>query len=1043
MKKLMVALSLVTAVLLSRAENYTWSAGETTSGNWNLSENWEPEGVPGGGDTATISVPVTFTSGIVISSGELVIANSAAVTVSGVISGAGSLRNNSTAILTLSGDNAFTGGMYINGNVCLKSATALGVLSKPVDYATGNIDFACANATYRYDLKPLKNNVYYAFLPTATGALDGSVSNDQIDAFYFDLYTRADGVKFTITGAMAVRDDGKGWLDARPRGTGSEWVFQGGVKTKKINGSSTADGYSTGWRRLGGPSEIETLCIDYTYGFQCISEKALCEKTCVEYSWMNYFPSDSCLDLNGYSQVANRLVSQVPGNVATTYWSVKSDGRPATLTLKPTVDSLTNYSYLKGNVSLVMDAPEADTVQIFQGRASTTEGDLVVSNGVVRIADGASFPNVKKVLIAGGGTLDVKTSTIAALGGVTDLTVEKDGVLAVDALAASIFAVKKVALSLETGAVLQLGRGDSFTVASLSVDGVPQKSGSYKWGECTIVVPVPVSPTSTGVWTGGGESTSSIDQRNWEGGYPGADVPVTFATGGTQATLAEDLQVKSVTFTLPASTAEFAIEAGDDSSDAKLRVSGNVVMTDSDETHTGVISVPTVVETESVQFSVGANDTLVLNGPVVPGASKLAFSKTGSGTLYLNATNANYTSGSAAFSAGISYVKGGSLGGTAESPLAVDVTVPNVQSSFYLNGGVFNQRIAFLSAANGVSVCSAEGVTNVVNGRVELMNSSIMTYDCKAGSSTTLNGGLLSNYIYGYRPTVCLFEGAELVLTNRPYEVGTGNGSLGFIKSMSEGRRSDEQNVYLGAKGSCAPNGLVLSGPMKVTFTEDFVFTNGVETSTTPLYLLTIAKQVECDKPTILDLNGHSQAFGALATCPDGTSGYQGSWGDSPVSYVTSDTPATLYVKQEGRQNDKPWVAPFRGAVSLVKSGANGLELSGVSSSAGRLEVAEGRLSFTGNGAWTNVSEVAVSGGILAVSARTQVRRCADYYLSGGKLDIAAGVRLVAERLFFPDGRGGWNQANPGTYTAGNLSECISGGGSLHVRGGGTVLIIR
>ena len=1034
MNRLMVALSLVVLTFGAAAETYTWTGGTTMSGDWTNPSNWSSDGgvagVPGGGDTAVISDEVTFTSGIVITDDELVIKNTAAVTISGVVSGTGALRNDSTVKLTLSGDNAFTGGMYVNGPICLKSATALGVLSMPVEHKQGEIFFSCAGATYAYDIKPLSSGVAYYYTPEATGTLDGSIANDGIDWFSAKFVVPAvvENVDFAVTGQVAVRDATHGSLEVKPKGRDGQVRFLGGVKIKRVFGDATNDGKSMGWISYGGICDVLDFTLAFTYGLHCLSDSVFGLDTVLNFGHNTNNDKDR-VDLNGWSQTANRLVTAVPGE-STLYWSVDS-ASPATLTLKPTESSLQNYAYLQGGVSLVMAASDSEIVQIFQGRASTTTGDLVVSNGILRIADGASFPNVTKVAIANGGTLDVTSARAAALGGVTALSVESGGTLSVEAAAFAAFGQKTMALSVESGATVSLGRDVTLTVATLSIDGVPQRTGTYPFGDGVVVVPSPVSPTSTGVWTGGGDTSSSLDQKNWEGGYPG-EIDVTFATGGTQATLEEDLLVGSVAFALPAGAEAFEVMAAEGVS-AKLSVAGNLSMTAGSAPQTATVSAPIVLRSMTPTVNVsGADDTLVLNGPIIQGSVAMTLTKTGPGTLYLNAQDSSVTSEKAVFNQGTVYLKGGALGGTPEVPLQVDVNIPDKASPLYLTGGIFNQKFSVVTAQNGVDVFFAEGTTNVVNGKITVQNNNRLRLTCQEGSMAVLNGGYGSSWVNEYEPTIQLCAGSTLVLTNSPAQVGNYANSLMLVRSAAVGRQPDEQNVYLGAQGSDVPTGVVFAGPMRITFVADDVFVQKDATgSRTPLQVRWSDTVPERQNPTIIDLNGHNQSFAAFVSTAN----------DSQTSYFTSAEPATLSVGQN--VDTVSWKPAFCGAVSLKKGGANTLTLAGVSPSTGRLEVSEGRLDFAAAGAWTNLSEVAVSGGVLAVDLKSRLKARADYYLSGGKLEIAAGVRLVAANLYVPDGKGGWTKMDPGTYTAVNFPDFIAGEGSLHVRGGGLMMIFR
>ena len=50
---------LLAIVLPGRADTYTWA--NAASGNWNNAQNWSPNGIPGGSDTAVFSTPGTYT----------------------------------------------------------------------------------------------------------------------------------------------------------------------------------------------------------------------------------------------------------------------------------------------------------------------------------------------------------------------------------------------------------------------------------------------------------------------------------------------------------------------------------------------------------------------------------------------------------------------------------------------------------------------------------------------------------------------------------------------------------------------------------------------------------------------------------------------------------------------------------------------------------------------------------------------------------------------------------------------------------------------
>ena len=76
----------------ARAENYVWQGG--ASGAWNSPANWQPNGVPTGGDFAHFNADAEITDGFEIGEGVLTISNATAtVHLSGVVSGAGALSH--------------------------------------------------------------------------------------------------------------------------------------------------------------------------------------------------------------------------------------------------------------------------------------------------------------------------------------------------------------------------------------------------------------------------------------------------------------------------------------------------------------------------------------------------------------------------------------------------------------------------------------------------------------------------------------------------------------------------------------------------------------------------------------------------------------------------------------------------------------------------------------------------------------------------------------------------------------------------------------
>ena len=1051
MKKLLVLPAVALSVAFAYADPYEWKGGVSASADWNVPDNWSPSGVPGGGDTATIASEVTFVSDIVISSGELKIVSSAAVNLNGQISGTGSLRLAPTAEIALAGANSYEGGTYVDGPVRLKSATAFGA-SRQVKHNSGAVYFAASGAVYAYDILPQREYVSFNYWFSASGTLDGSIARDDIA---FNVWFRSDVANsdFVITGKVGGSKSASvgSTVDFRVRSgsTTCPITVLGGIATGEVRGDTTGDGWSTASRGIGGESEIKKLSLAYVKEFVLLSSDVLDEGTVLNF--LGYTDNGKAVvDLNGFSQTANRMVSAAPASYNTTAWCVDSASEDATLTLVPSENALANYAYLKGRVSLVMAAEDSSRVQVFQGRASTTVGNLIVSNGVVRVCDGASFPNVPNVEIADGGTLEVDTAVTGAFAGLRAVTVAEGGKFSVSSAAADAFASKAIVLRIDSEDAIELGTDVSLSVAALYVGGEQKSVGTYKFGDGSIIVPLSPSDASTGVWIGQGASEKTTDFANWEGGYPG-EIGLTFARGGSQALLAADLTPTEIVFDLLESSPTFAVRPDDSAPNAKIVLSGDILMTNAtaSSARTATLDVPVSFASSAatVRIDGGAN-TLAIDTPWRQTVSEVKLERYGSGTLVLNEGEGTLA-GKVYIYGGTNLVAGGALGGTAENPTYVEVN-PNAPGGspvdFRFTGGTYNQRFQFIrTLSNQLNLTFGAGTTNVINGSCNYRSNYGNGYVFEEDSVTTFNGGWQMNWLYDGVFMSQLF-GAKVVVDKNPLALEmNGNGKFVSYSGEAGGKRSE---LRFKATGNYAKKRLMFGGGIDVVFDVDFAFDAAATTGeATPIASMVSPAQSEVGVYPTLDFNGHSQRFGRLCILKSDSAANFGFWGNA-VCRMKSETPAAVFVRMNGadaveEDASRSWDGTFSGALSLVKEGTNTLTLAGVSSTTGRLEVSEGLLAFSGSGAMTNVSEVAVSGGVLAIDAKGRVKKDADYRLSGGRLDIAAGVSLRAGNLFVSDGNGGWIRKDPGRYTAANMPEYISGEGALRVRGGGGVILVR
>lgn len=671
-------------------------------------------------------------------------------------------------------------------------------------------------------------------------------------------------------------------------------------------------------------------------------------------------------------------------------------------------------------------APDSsDYTFTFARAVSDTQGGLVVENGEVILADGATFTSLTGLVVRAGAKLTVESG------------------------AGRDFSARELVVESDSASV-RLGAGVMMTAVGLKVAEKPVAPGLYRagsglpWltGDGELLVMGSGGAPAEATWTGAGADDKVSTALNWDGGVTpdldGGCVTATFATGGPtemdrRAYFAGVILSNGFSFT---------------GTEALLLGANGLRIADATAATTYTIASP-LMAAANARYYVGTNTTLNLTGPIASVAGSVP-TFAGSGAVNFKATsttavNINLNGDTLPAGATTKSPKPGVYTGEADNAFggAGGTTFADLMASKLVFSGdqvqdrAFETRCAKNDQDYGISLKDG----NITfNAKVEHKSNNLHLYLTR-GKTATFNAELRTSSAL-YCSTSWGSSGYADVICNAHLHVGDRFG----IPQWMRVTLNTTTNRINGNAGS--QTGVIRCG---CAYAIDYHNGSGGGTFIYPSGSFT------------LDLGGHDQGVGCIYARSNGGT-------------ITSETPATLHLRDDymipyydsglvdaaGNMIAAPGYTNyvvFTGCASFSKEGKYTNRLKRVSTTFGDLTVMKSRLEFAPEASWLNASNLIVKGtGLFTLDDRTSAQgqpfgKHFDVHVEGtsAKIELNNTIPMVVRDLYVD----GVQQEESRYYgsseaAAANLSlnvkvlPCFTGLGLLRARGiPGLMILLR
>ena len=678
----------------------------------------------------------------------------------------------------------------------------------------------------------------------------------------------------------------------------------------------------------------------------------------------------------------------------------------------------------QGPFDLLIDATSfGDSfVQKFEDRRHELSGDIMVSNGVMRVCTTSAFPAVQQVTVGPNGSLFIDTTGGTAFSGCTKLVL--DGKFTVSEGATKPFADGTLELELGAGAELTLPADMRLRVASLTVNGEPCTGGvsdsssldQIKGG--VIVLPSP----SEVAWTaGGGDANESImEKANWGGTLPDllyGSTKAFFASAGSNADVGCGVRLSAMRVKAPVDGAGFSFSKSAD--DAFIELGGNATFendaTDGSVTNRYVFGVPVKLDSDSV-WSVPGSDTVLLTNGVHSADSAYGRVKEGAGTLVVSGESD--LAGALEFKSGTIRLAG-DIGPAGNGDNANAVRLVSGEAPVWFDGGEIAKDV-YIDASGYSNFRFLGGSTTVFKGFVWTVRARNFFFE--SGATVVFEGGF---NVRG-KMNLCGFTANDarvsVIIRNAPWST-TEYLCVGYTGNF-------DLDTTIESQGSCPQ--IFVRQRATLNFGVSYANTNSAAR---------------------LDLTGvTSYPAGGTINLNDTTQSFCRVYGS--LGKITGGYPSCIVINDpEG--NTANLSAKVEGGAGFLKRGAGTFTLTGRDfTSCGDIAVESGVLEIASDATWRNGTNVFVSGsGTLRLGGANRFNGSfVQFNLGededGWMIDIPSGCAQTVDYAWDADG----NRLPCGVYGASGVqgvnrnryaSHFPANGGVLRVKAHGTVVSLR